>query len=204
MLIGKLRPTKKNKKPADEEDEEPTSAAASAINDDDSDDNEKVAPSPPGRGGIVALIATVVAVTIVAGGAGTGLGMQMAARIAKAVAEQTAAAAQPASGSKSEPKISGDMVVKQIDPVITNLASPSDTWIRLETAMVFKNGAIENPDLMAADLRQDMVAYARTMNLAQLEGPSALQHLREDLNERAALRSDGHVSELIIQTLVVQ
>jgi flagellar FliL protein len=49
-----------------------------------------------------------------------------------------------------------------------------------------------------------MVAYVRTITLAQLEGASALEHLREDLNERAALRTDGAVSEVVIQTLVVQ
>ena len=44
----------------------------------------------------------------------------------------------------------------------------------------------------------------RTLTLAQIAGASGLQHLREDLNERAAIRSDGRVRELILQTLVVQ
>jgi flagellar FliL protein len=70
--------------------------------------------------------------------------------------------------------------------------------------MVFKNGDLPNPDVTAAQLREDMLAYMRTVSLAQLEGPSALQHLREDLNERASLRTGGAVTELIIQTLVVQ
>ena len=101
-------------------------------------------------------------------------------------------------------KYSGDMVLKEIEPIVTNLASPTDTWIRLETAMVFKNGALDNPDVTAAEIRQDLLAYARTVSLAQLEGPSALQHLRDDLNERAQLRTNGQVNELVIQTLVVQ
>ena len=66
------------------------------------------------------------------------------------------------------------------------------------------DNAIANPEATAAELRQDVVAYLRTINLSQLEGPSALQHLREDLNERATLRTGGQVSELIIQSLVVQ
>lgn len=70
--------------------------------------------------------------------------------------------------------------------------------------MVFKNGSLPNPQVTAAEIRQDIVAYARTVTLAQLEGPSALQHLRDDLNERASLRTNGEVSELLIQTLVVQ
>ncbi len=39
------------------------------------------------------------------------------------------------------------------------------------------------------------MAYLRTIPLSQLEGPSGLIHLREDLNERARMRSEGHVEE---------
>jgi flagellar FliL protein len=88
--------------------------------------------------------------------------------------------------------------------VVTNLGQPSDVWIRLETAMIFQNGALKNPEVTAAEIRQDLITYARTMTLAQLEGPSALQHLREDLNERVVKRTNGAVSELVIETLVVQ
>ena len=95
-------------------------------------------------------------------------------------------------------------MLKPIEAVVTNLAAPADTWIRLETAMVFKNGDLENPEVTAAELRQDMLAYLRTVTVARLEGPSALQHLRDDLNERAALRTGGRVGEVVIQTLVIQ
>ncbi len=40
--------------------------------------------------------------------------------------------------------------------------------------------------------------------MAQVEGASGLQHLREDLNERAVLRSKGAIRELIVESLVVQ
>ena len=44
----------------------------------------------------------------------------------------------------------------------------------------------------------------RTVTLRQIEGASGLQHLREDLNERVALRTKGQVRELIVEMLVVQ
>ena len=75
---------------------------------------------------------------------------------------------------------------------------------RNQTAMVFQTGALKNPEVTAAEIRQDLITYARTRTLAQLEGPSALQHIREDLNERVATRTNGAVSELVIETLVVQ
>ena len=49
-----------------------------------------------------------------------------------------------------------------------------------------------------------MLAFVRTLTLAQLQGASGLQHLREDLNERVAIRTDGHIHELMIEMLVIQ
>ena len=58
--------------------------------------------------------------------------------------------------------------------------------------------------VLAAQISEDMVSYLRTLSPAQIEGARGLQYLREDLNERAAIRSSGKVRELIIETLVIQ
>ena len=57
---------------------------------------------------------------------------------------------------------------------------------------------------MAAQISDDLVAFAKTLTLSQLQGASGLQNLRDDLNERAAVRSQGKVREVVIETLVVQ
>ncbi len=57
---------------------------------------------------------------------------------------------------------------------------------------------------MAGEITGDVLAFLRTLTLSQIEGASGLRQLREDLNERVAIRSSGRVRELIIQTLVVQ
>jgi flagellar FliL protein len=51
--------------------------------------------------------------------------------------------------------------------------------------------------------RQDILAYCRTLSLEQLQGPSALQHLREFRRARVA-RTNGAAKELVIETMVVQ
>ena len=158
------------------------------------------AAEPKKKGGLVMTIVAWLLVTLVAAGAGGGIGMYLADIIEKTVTAKMEAV--PA--DKPELRYSGNMALEKIEPVITNLGSPSNTWIRLETAIVFPNGALSDPKVTAAEIRQDIVAYARTISLAQLEGPSALQHLREDLNERVATRTSGQVSELIIETMVVQ
>lgn len=160
-------------------------------------------PKPASRfGGKLGMILGFGLVTVIAGGLGAGLGMQTASSVAAAIAER--AKAQPPDERARSSVYSGDMMVEALEPVITNLASPTDVWVRLETSIVFANGAIENPAVTGAEIRQDIVAYARTLNIAQLEGPSALQHLREDLNERVAVRTAGKVNEIIIQSLIVQ
>jgi flagellar FliL protein len=168
---------------------------------DEVDDEAAPAPEKPAteakpavagrRGGMLGLILSVAVVTLAAAGLGAGLGMRTASTIETAEPAQSAA-------------LDGDMVVQPVEAVVTNLAAPGDVWIRLETAVVFKKGAVENPAVMAAEIREDILAYARTVSLAELEGPSALQHLREDLNERVAIRTDGRVNDLVIQSLVVQ
>jgi flagellar FliL protein len=89
-------------------------------------------------------------------------------------------------------------------PVVTNLGAPQDTWIRLEASIVYDVKALPHPESMAAEIAGDELAYLRTVTLPQLEGPVGLQDIRQDLNERAVLRSGGKVTELIIRTLVVQ
>lgn len=156
------------------------------------------APPPKKKSGT--LIA-IVGLTLLAIGAGGGIGMKLASTVEKAV---TSREPDEPAVQTSEMRYSGDMVLLRLAPVIANLAAPSDTWIRIETAIVFPNGALANPDVAASEIGQDIVAYARTLSLSQLQGPTALQYLRDDLNERAALRTGGKVIELIVETMVVQ
>lgn len=154
-------------------------------------------------GGWLGLALPVAIVTVVAAGLGVGLGMQTASSIERAIADRKASA-PPTASTPATANYDSDTLIQPVEAVVTNLTDPHDVWVRLETAVVFKKGSIENPGWMAAEVRQDILAYVRTMSLADLDGPSAFQHLREDLNERASVRTDGRVSELIIESLVIQ
>jgi len=76
--------------------------------------------------------------------------------------------------------------------------------VRLEGAIIVDSTAEVDFDELAALISQDTLAYLRTVNLMDLEGPSALAYLRDDLNERAKIRSKGYVVELVISSLVVE
>ena len=76
--------------------------------------------------------------------------------------------------------------------------------MRLQTAIVYDRANAQEMDVTAARIDDDLLAFVKTLSLAQIQGASGFQHLREDLNERAIIRSDGHVREVMIETLVVQ
>lgn len=153
--------------------------------------------SAGGKGWLV----TLVVLTLLAIGTGGVFGLFLVSTVERAVDEK-----KKGEQDKAMPALvyTGDMVLKPVAPVVTNLVGASDVWVRLESSIVFTNGALPNPDVMTAEIRQDILAYLRTLSLPQIEGASGLQHLREDLNERVALRSKGLVRELIVETLIVQ
>ncbi len=91
--------------------------------------------------------------------------------------------------------------VVYLEPITTNLAGPTETWVRLELALVFN----EKSDLVVAQtVQQDILAYLRTVKVHQVEGPSGFQHLKSDIEERAAIRSDGKVRGVLFRTLLFE
>ncbi|WP_137132532.1 flagellar basal body-associated FliL family protein [Rhizobium sp. FY34] len=159
------------------------------------------------KGGMVMTIVGVLVVTLVGAGGGWVLGGMIAPKnpeADKAAAEEHAAAAG-AHGEKKEeglPHISTAAAgVVQLEPITTNLAYPSDNWVRLEVALAF-NGPPEL--IMAEQIHQDITAYMRTVSLQQIEGPRGFQYLKDDIQERVDLRSQGKVSKVMFRTFVIE
>lgn len=98
----------------------------------------------------------------------------------------------------------GTLTVKELPSIVTNLARPKHAMIRLQAAILFKAKAVANPDVLANQIAGDTMAFLSTVTASQIEGASGLAHLRDDLNDRARIRSQGRVREMIIETLVVQ
>ncbi|PYE87700.1 flagellar basal body-associated FliL family protein [Phyllobacterium leguminum] len=151
-----------------------------------------------GAGG--SLIGTIVAVailTLIAGGGGWFLGGQ--------IGGMEPVGAKPAA-DKATPKTPelqplGNVVA--LKPIVTNLAMPAKTWVRLESALVAKTGEEISPD-MAMKISDDFMAFLRSASLLQMQGATGLAYLRTDLEERAKMRSDGKVERVFITSLVVE
>jgi len=161
------------------------------------------------KSGLMALVIPLVVLTAVGGGGGWVIGNMLAPQVKQA--EDAAKAAEAAAGEKSGeakkdeeglPPISTEANgVVALEPITTNLAYPSENWIRLEVALMF-NGP---PDVQIAEaVHQDIMAYLRTVSLQQVEGPRGFQYLKDDLQERVDLRSEGRVSKVMFRTLVIE
>ncbi len=168
------------------------------------------------KSGLILTIGIVLGLTVVAAGGGWVLGGMLSKNFLtdekkKEIADAAAAAAILAEGGGGEkneaegggvPHISTEENgVYMLEPITSNLSYPSENWIRVEVALLFKGA----PDVaMAEDIHQDIVAYLRTVSLQQIQGPRGFEYLREDLEERIALRSEGKVTKLMFRTFVIE
>jgi len=146
-------------------------------------------------------IGELVVVTLLAGAMGVGFSLTQAEPPSPAPA---ALAKEASKDEKAAPGRPANVNLFELPPIITNLAAPTDTWVRLEVSIVFDPRDVPHPEVLGGEIAGDLLAYLRTITVAQLEGPIGLQNLRQDLTERVAIRSTGKVSELVIRTLVVQ
>ena len=146
------------------------------------------------------LTAAIFILTLIAVGAGALAGLHLIATAERVVdARKTAAAPPPVASTYA-----GSARLRKLSPIVTNLAAPTNNWARVEASMVTDSLNDEEAGILAAHISEDIVVYLRSASAAQFEGARGLQHLRDDLTERANVRSSGKVRELIIETLVIQ
>jgi flagellar FliL protein len=118
--------------------------------------------------------------------------------------EKTAANGEAVTGAGKDPNCAAASNIFDLPPVVTNLGAPVDAFIRIEASIVFDAKAMPHPELVAAEIATDELAYLRTLTLPEIQGPIGLANLRQDLSDRAITRSGGKISEYILRTLVVQ
>lgn len=152
----------------------------------------------PKKTSVVGLIAELAILTCFAVGAGGLFGMQVLGGLDHGGAKPEAAAPKAA-----KPKHAEGSNLKPLPTIVTNLASPKGTWIRIEASIVVGPEA-SNSNALAASISEDMIAYLRTVSLEQLEGPSGFLHLREDINDRARIRSSGKIDEIVLHAVVLE
>ena len=157
-------------------------------------------PQPKGPSFIVQ-IAMLAAMTGAALGVGWTSGSYLKSSQAPAKPARIDHEAEHEEADKDKKDPAGGPVLADVAPITTNLAAPADVWVRMELSLVYD---AEPPPDMSETVHQDLLAYLRTLKMYQVEGASGYQHLKADLQERAAIRSDGHVKDVLIRTLLFE
>lgn len=162
---------------------------------------DDTAPPPKAGPSFPLQIALLAGLTVVAIGIGWASGLYLSSRQpAPDAATPVEAQVVPEVDLRNEEARAGLGVV-YLEPITTNMAGPGSSWVRLELALVFDG----QPDLLLAqNIHQDILAYLRTVKMRQVDGASGFQHLRTDIQERAAIRSQGKVKEVLIRTLLFE
>lgn len=170
-----------------------------------------------GKRGVIPTLVPLAIVTIIGSGGGgffgasllPGLIGQPLSRNGGAADEHEGKAANEAHGGErgktSAPAASKAEALRLVElpPIVVNL-SGSKQLLRLQSAILFDPTQVKNVDALVASLRADVAAFLSTMELPGIEGADGLRRLQEELKERAATRSEGHVREFIIEALVIQ
>lgn len=97
-----------------------------------------------------------------------------------------------------------DLRVKELPSLVTNLGGEHRNWVRLQSAIVYDAHETEHPEALFPAIMSDITAFMSTVDVSSIEGADGLRRLQEELGERAATRSERHVKEFIIESLVVQ
>ncbi|WP_027056829.1 flagellar basal body-associated FliL family protein [Mesorhizobium erdmanii] len=145
------------------------------------------------------------AMLLVVTAAAIGMGW-MSGGYLKGVAAPSSVPAAPENEGKATPPAAAQQpgtgpTLVALAPITTNIASPADTWIRMEVSVVYDS---PQPPAMSEDIQQDLLAFVRTLKMHQVEGASGYQHLKADLEERASIRSQGHAKQVLIRTLLLE
>ncbi len=146
-------------------------------------------------------IAAII-VTAVAGAGGMGIGSALVDQVHDKYLEEQKAN----SGALINPEYTENSQIVPLKPIVTNLLSSSENWIRIEASIVLMQRGREGLDhsLLVRQIGQDLLLYARTLGPRQLEGTRGLLRLRDDLNERAKMRGGKFVKELVLESVVIQ
>jgi flagellar FliL protein len=147
-------------------------------------------------GGLIGL----VVVTLLAAGGGAGFGFFIYGKL-----DPGPATPKPEAEKVEElkPAIAGKAKLVELAPIVANLAEPRDVWMRVEASILVEGGS-EGVDVLSRQISEDIVAYLKTASLAQFEGASGFQNLREDLMDRAHVRGGESIKDLIIHGIVVE
>jgi flagellar FliL protein len=185
----------------------------------DTDTNAGNDATKPSGGSMVSFIIVVVVLTLISAGAGfltggflidTPAPQAKVAKAKKTDGTKTGVHGKPASGDHTKPD--GDdehepaqaIEIIDLEPIVTNLASPAETWVRIEASIELVSTYDGDKNLLTMTITEDLLMFTRTLSLASISGSSGIAHYKEDISERARIRSGGAVNQVLLRMLVIE
>jgi flagellar FliL protein len=164
------------------------------------------------KSSLISVIVSVALITLIAGGGGFAFGTLLLGPKPPEVAAHAAAGEGHEGASEEKPAAEGEhasapepgRIVRQLAPIVTNLQSPKDSWIRIELSLVLKPEAASEQDIIAVQAGDKVLGLLRTIALSQIDGPSGLLHLREDLTDLLVGGHDSMIQQVLIGSMVVE
>jgi flagellar protein FliL len=151
----------------------------------------------------VGAIAGLIAITMIA--AGTGIAAAWLLKSGK-ISGVEVTATEPVRSNKAvalSASIPNGHVVKPVPTIITNLAGDRRVWVRAEFSVLMPPNAAAS-DALAAQIGQDTIMYLRGITPAQIEGPHGLALLREEIEERVRVRTEGRSKGILFKSFVLE
>ena len=96
------------------------------------------------------------------------------------------------------------LTLKPMPAIVGNLATPPTALIRIQSSILYDVAKLQNPDIFISELSSDILAFLKTLSISSIQGAEGLRQLNEDLTDRAAIRSNHAVREVIIESMVIQ
>lgn len=94
--------------------------------------------------------------------------------------------------------------VLTLPPIVGPLRAPAQVWVRFEGVVVVDTMDAQKAKTLVAEIADDSLVYFAAVSLPEIEGSAGLKAVKEDLTERARIRGEGKVREVLIQTMVTQ
>ena len=157
----------------------------------------------------MSVIISVLLLTLIAGGGGFAVATLLGPNLAPEPQAEVAVSdgdhvSIPEEGVAGDEHGANAGIIRQLAPIVTNLASPKDVWMRIEVSIVIKPEARSEQDLIVVRSSDQILALLRTIDLAQIEGPSGFLHFREDINDLVRESSEHRVAQVLINSMVVE
>jgi len=156
------------------------------------------AEADPQKSDVKMLVVAAAVLTLVAAPTGWFLGRYLTG--SEHAAAQDTTIHQDDGGAEN---IKDNKHIIVLSPIVTDMSPLEGGRVRLEISLVRDDVDPLETDLVA-DIANDFVALLRQITASQIKGASGFMYLREDLLERARIRSQNRISNILISSLVIE